>query len=119
MKSWHSEDIDMKEWFLALTQLVQTTKQVEKNRQDIEKLWAFAEKAEKDAARLREKLLDSDGLNNEEFDRLTGTVGSMNATLSAVIQTIEDGDLKERIKSLKKGINRVATIRANKRDNED
>ncbi|NBB80980.1 MAG: hypothetical protein GVY36_16300 [Verrucomicrobia bacterium] len=116
----------MKEWLSALlsleettTQVEENTREIEKNRREIEALRGCARKAAKDAERLRDAILHSDDLNNVEFDNLTTTIDSIIPTLEALISILNDGDLKNRIKSLKKGIKRAKTIRANNRASGD
>lgn len=105
----------MKEWIKAILKIVETTRQVEKNTKDIEDLKSIINDIESNAENLRYLLKESDDFSNEDFDTLTSMVEKMSATLTDVIDTIEDDDQKERIKSLRKGIKRLATIRSNNR----
>jgi len=105
----------MKEWIKAILKIVETTRQVEKNTKDIEDLKSIIDDIESNAENLRYLLKESDDFSNEDFDTLTSMVEKMSATLTDVIDTIEDDDQKERIKSLRKGIKRLATIRSNNR----
>lgn len=120
----------MKKWLSALMRLHDTTNQIQTLTEEIEELKKLTEthtiqikqlqdlatKAEHDAEKLRAALQQSDGLTNDEFDRLTIMVEIMSDTLTSVIQVIKDSELKERILRLRRSINWYKTNKINNRN---